>query len=1168
MVTSSSYRNPYHDQIKMIGNVGLSILNAAVFGNLNEWRKKGYVSVTPSFKQLVKMVEEGKEFQIDDYGDEGYVIWTNDPKGIIPNSNSYFTKEESEKVKELVPHHYKGSYKDLCVQTIRQFLHDHHRKRQSFFDPLHYERFKGFLSNIVEAIGDNNMVCIYTDNNDYNKLSRRLGDKIKFTADAYVVYDDIEFSLSFLPRKIAKKYLGVKKNEYGIFVHNNQKKLYCDTAVSLDIEIDKSDKITTIALFLASGIFNELGIWDLYDLGTHWLTLPSKYDSTNSYGKTLLEVMKKPNFEKNNKDLIDLLHLSQKNVGYDTSEYFLQKLEDGVFVSQEEEATLFMRSVFHCLTYNFEKCKRLIGEQDASLKSLHPFAFEQSLKSQKIERKPCQFSFIHDKLALDIFFGLTPEAFSMVRLYGVAKYYHEYLKQNFDNFASVKSRYKVSIILALENALGINLPINAIKNIKIDNKEIEEIFEDETLFNTAVENTSEFFEKDIENILSTNTFDQVYQRQYDNHYVINKGEVLFPDSVITCFFSERWYEKICPEYRKIDEEKRDKTEIDEQLEFSTPIWKLVNTLTTDEWDKYVRFFIENLPRNMFSSTSKFKVGSTKYLLSLPQFEAEDLKLKKNVPLTKKIFDRFLTNECVTGEKNKYAWRVYENYNKNDENISLEVLAVVYSEKDERFETAIRTSHTIETIPFHVIHEHIETETGAEVRNLEFYKESDHEDTYIYTFQSEDSLQNEVTHIRPLVTLDEGQNKTIDAYYRFIETFNDVFSNIDELNIFLRSWLFDPRDHFHHKYSEVSKLDEMKEFLTEKQFLTQSIVRYDRKNDYCEFLIRTPNILKITDSIVDYVTELVFESSHERCKDYIVSQIEELEKDRIGNFEFQGYKTVQNIGNFYFTFDVENQDRYINSMKEKPQLEIDGGDYEEIEGEPIQELWDYDPYANPIKPPRDGLEDVDRTPEQQKSHDYYMENREEILMKQRFRYKKKMKERARLKLTSIKKRKIVAELEEERSEEMSEIRSLPTEEEIENLAHYLHEKEEVKKIDRRNREISESDRETRSEEVKEIVRSRMTDEKCEGCRKSASEIGMFVDKNDRIAWEFHHISFLSRNGVDEPYNTAGLCQICHARVHRGKDGEEFNEEIRKYVLKKEMERLELGKIGELVEYYSI
>jgi 5-methylcytosine-specific restriction protein A len=62
--------------------------------------------------------------------------------------------------------------------------------------------------------------------------------------------------------------------------------------------------------------------------------------------------------------------------------------------------------------------------------------------------------------------------------------------------------------------------------------------------------------------------------------------------------------------------------------------------------------------------------------------------------------------------------------------------------------------------------------------------------------------------------------------------------------------------------------------------------------------------------------------------------------------------------------------------------------------------------------------------------------------------------------------------------------------------------------------------------------------CEGCEHEAP----FSTAKGRPYLEPHHIRRVSDGGPDHPRWVAALCPNCHARVHYGKDGNEFNHQI--------------------------
>lgn len=79
--------------------------------------------------------------------------------------------------------------------------------------------------------------------------------------------------------------------------------------------------------------------------------------------------------------------------------------------------------------------------------------------------------------------------------------------------------------------------------------------------------------------------------------------------------------------------------------------------------------------------------------------------------------------------------------------------------------------------------------------------------------------------------------------------------------------------------------------------------------------------------------------------------------------------------------------------------------------------------------------------------------------------------------------------------------------------------------------------SRSATVKQYAKAR-ADGICEGCGSSAP----FVDRDGEPYLQVHHLEELSDGGADEPGNVACLCPNCHYKIHHGKNGEEFNEQI--------------------------
>ena len=78
---------------------------------------------------------------------------------------------------------------------------------------------------------------------------------------------------------------------------------------------------------------------------------------------------------------------------------------------------------------------------------------------------------------------------------------------------------------------------------------------------------------------------------------------------------------------------------------------------------------------------------------------------------------------------------------------------------------------------------------------------------------------------------------------------------------------------------------------------------------------------------------------------------------------------------------------------------------------------------------------------------------------------------------------------------------------------------------------------RSEAVKVYV-LRRADGRCEGCGSPAP----FETPDGKPYLEPHHTRRLADGGPDHPRWVAALCPNCHARVHRGADGDRFNAEL--------------------------
>lgn len=79
--------------------------------------------------------------------------------------------------------------------------------------------------------------------------------------------------------------------------------------------------------------------------------------------------------------------------------------------------------------------------------------------------------------------------------------------------------------------------------------------------------------------------------------------------------------------------------------------------------------------------------------------------------------------------------------------------------------------------------------------------------------------------------------------------------------------------------------------------------------------------------------------------------------------------------------------------------------------------------------------------------------------------------------------------------------------------------------------------TRSEVVKEYA-LRRADGVCQGCGDDAP----FLDEDGEPFLEVHHLHRRSDGGADHPDNVIALCPNCHRRVHYGRDGDEFNQEL--------------------------
>jgi 5-methylcytosine-specific restriction protein A len=91
--------------------------------------------------------------------------------------------------------------------------------------------------------------------------------------------------------------------------------------------------------------------------------------------------------------------------------------------------------------------------------------------------------------------------------------------------------------------------------------------------------------------------------------------------------------------------------------------------------------------------------------------------------------------------------------------------------------------------------------------------------------------------------------------------------------------------------------------------------------------------------------------------------------------------------------------------------------------------------------------------------------------------------------------------------------------------------------RKSTDTTRAESYTRSNVVKRFA-LREADGLCQGCEKSAP----FRDEDGDPYLEVHHLHRVSDRGPDDPDNVIALCPNCHARVHYGSDGDEFNHEL--------------------------
>lgn len=85
---------------------------------------------------------------------------------------------------------------------------------------------------------------------------------------------------------------------------------------------------------------------------------------------------------------------------------------------------------------------------------------------------------------------------------------------------------------------------------------------------------------------------------------------------------------------------------------------------------------------------------------------------------------------------------------------------------------------------------------------------------------------------------------------------------------------------------------------------------------------------------------------------------------------------------------------------------------------------------------------------------------------------------------------------------------------------------------------------RSEAVKAYARKR-ADGICEACEQPEP-----FNAKSGSALDVHHLYRLSDGGPDHPEHVAAVCPNCHARIHRGSDGVEYNQALINKILNKE------------------
>lgn len=85
---------------------------------------------------------------------------------------------------------------------------------------------------------------------------------------------------------------------------------------------------------------------------------------------------------------------------------------------------------------------------------------------------------------------------------------------------------------------------------------------------------------------------------------------------------------------------------------------------------------------------------------------------------------------------------------------------------------------------------------------------------------------------------------------------------------------------------------------------------------------------------------------------------------------------------------------------------------------------------------------------------------------------------------------------------------------------------------------------RSEAIKTYARKR-AEGICEACEQPEP-----FDARSGSSLDVHHLYRLSDGGPDHPEHVAAICPNCHARIHRGRDGAEYNQVLIKKIREKE------------------